>query len=950
MSEKNNTPTDITSMSTDSQLSLAIDELEEHFVLFDAEDRIVLANKAWKEFNRDIVEFTEPGITFEQHLRAAIERGLVPEAVGREEAWLEERLDRHFNPRGPFELERQDGRWILIHEQRLPNNGTVLIISDTSEQKRVGEELRQSEERFQAFIKNLPAKMHVKDSQGRYLLINPVLEKLLGVTNEKAIGKTVLEILPQHEGEIFDAHDREVLVTGMPSTREEDFSAQGSERTFLTVKFPIHDADGKVVAVGGSGIDITERKHIEQLLRKREQELNSVVESSPDLIVRFDTDCRAVFVNRLVGKTIANAPEEILGKTPRERKDSGYIRQAEDYHAKLEQVIKTGQADEVYVSLKNVHGEWRIYSIRLVCERNSDGEIIGALAFGRDITEQKQAEQALKEAQRKLEQSVDERTRQLQEEIEQRKQIERNLKLSEERFRDIAASSSDWFWEMGPDLRLSYIDESFRDIAGVDPKTYLGKTRRELASGHSDSKALRKHLDDLDNHRPFRDFQYELTRPDGTSQYISLSGIPVFDVDGDFMGYRGAGANVTAQVESERRAARAQEEMRVAKEQAEKASQAKSEFLASMSHELRTPMNAILGFAQLLDMDNDFSLTEGQKECVGHILASGEHLLNLIADVLELNKIEAGGLSLSVSHVDAREMLDQCIQQMQLRADEKEIELVDESEGQVLPVLWSDATRLKQVLLNLLANAIKYNRHAGKVSLSCEELAQRMLRITVTDTGAGIPQDQQDALFQPFERLGRESGSIEGTGIGLTIAKRIIEMLHGEIGFNSTEGEGSSFWVDIPISKQQSIVALQQQSADSAYAPVKLVHDAGRPTTVLYVEDNPANMRLMESIIGRFPDARMLTAFNAETGIDLARKYIPDLILMDINLPGMNGIEAMQCLQGFSETADIPVVAISADAMPVDIEKAMHAGFKAYIPKPINVVSTCQAIEDFLKS
>lgn len=383
-------------LSRATQLAIAIDELSELFVLFDAEDRIVLANKAWRDLNREIIETTEPGVKFEDHLRAALAKGLVAEAVGREEEWLQERLERHRNPRGPFEISRQDGMWLLVHEQRLPNNGTVLILSDITRQKQVEGELRQSDQRFQAFVKNLPAKMHIKDPDGRYIMINPVTENLFGIANEHAVGKTVLDIFPERRGEAFDSHDKEVLKTGQASAAEEDFQTADGVRTFLTVKFPIRDDKGNVAAVGASGIDITDRKHIEELLRRREQELNSVVESSPDLIVRYDVHCRAVYVNRMVGKTLSMAAKEILGKTPLERKHSGHIRGVELYQAKLEQVIKTGESEQVEIQLRNPSGEWRTHSLYLVPERNSDGEIIGSLAFGRDITERKKAEEDLR--------------------------------------------------------------------------------------------------------------------------------------------------------------------------------------------------------------------------------------------------------------------------------------------------------------------------------------------------------------------------------------------------------------------------------------------------------------------------------------------------------------------------------------------------------------------------
>lgn len=382
-------------ISIEEQVVVAIDSLAEHFVLFDADDRIILANKAWKKLNQKIAEFTEPGIRFEDHLRAALNKGLIPEAVGREEEWLRERLDFHRNPKGSYEMTREGGQYLLVNEQRLTNGATVLIISNITEQKRVEAELRASNERFQAFVRYLPVKMHINDLQGRYLMINSVSENLFGLSNEEASGKTADEIFSEQKGNIFGSHDREVMKTGIPSTMEEEFSTREGLRTFLTVKFPICDASGKISAVGASGIDITERKRVEHLLRKREQELSSVVESSPDNIIRYDLNCRAVFVNQKMEETADVNASSLIGKTPIEAKFDGLIG-VENYQEKLQQVIRTGEPDEVDVAVTISNGDFRTHHICFVAEHGGDGEIIGALAFGRDVTESERTKEDLR--------------------------------------------------------------------------------------------------------------------------------------------------------------------------------------------------------------------------------------------------------------------------------------------------------------------------------------------------------------------------------------------------------------------------------------------------------------------------------------------------------------------------------------------------------------------------
>jgi len=391
-------------------------------------------------------------------------------------------------------------------------------------------------------------------------------------------------------------------------------------------------------------------------------------------------------------------------------------------------------------------------------------------------------------------------------------------------------------------------------------------------------------------------------------------------------------------------------DIRRSEQAAVEANRVKSEFLSSMSHELRTPMNAILGFAQLLQFDPKEPLSENQKSSIDLILKGGNHLLELIEQVLELSKIEAGHLSLSVNHTPVRDVIDQSLNLIQERADKDGIKIIDQIGRDDLPVLWTDSTRLTQVLLNLLSNAVKYNRENGTVTLTCREMPNRMLRINVVDTGRGILSDKQDDLFKPFERLGLEAGPIEGTGIGLTITKKIIELLSGQIGFESEEGKGSTFWVDVPMSEKQDAGVAIEKMATSPGKMIEKLDETNSQYTILYVEDNPDNMKLMEMIIGRIGNTRLLTAYNAELGLDLAKNERPDLILMDINLPGMNGIEALQQLQKTSETKDIPVIAITAAAMVKEVEDGLKAGFKDYITKPIKVPEFMQIIEKNLDS
>ena len=511
------------------------------------------------------------------------------------------------------------------------------------------------------------------------------------------------------------------------------------------------------------------------------------------------------------------------------------------------------------------------------------------------------------------------------------KQAEEALRESESRQERIIQSSNDGIWEWYSTKGGFHFSSRCWELIGYDAND------DEIVQGEDKLVVWRKHIhpqdliifdqalkDHMAGKGPF-DIEYRLIGKDKKMHWIRGRGRASFDAKGRPTRMSGANMDMTQIKLAEQRVIQA-------KVAAEKANQAKSEFLSSMSHELRTPLNAILGYAQLFEYD--LNLTQQQMANMREIRKAGDHLLQLINDVLDLAKIESGKMTLSLEPVLVSRIINEAFTLVQPQADAKGIHLYSSFNAMENYYVIADNVRYKQALINLLSNAVKYNNMGGEVEVSLHLATPKMLRLNVRDTGNGIPANRQNEVFQPFNRLNAEFSKIEGSGVGLVITKQLVEMMNGNLDFKSVENVGTDFWIDLTIASEWN----QQENEiikSVDYMPTQLAFDTHKK--VLYIEDNPTNIRLLQQFFERHDCLSLDVAEEPFVGIYKARSTQPDLIILDINLPGMDGFEAMSVLQKDPMTRHIPVVGLSANAMPYDIERGIKSGFFEYLTKPVDM-------------
>ncbi len=557
-----------------------------------------------------------------------------------------------------------------------------------------------------------------------------------------------------------------------------------------------------------------------------------------------------------------------------------------------------------------------VVSVTALRDNNEHGGIIGYLLIGTDNTARKQVE------------------------AEQEK-LDQLLRDQQFYTRSLIESNIDALMTTDPSGIITDVNKQMEALTGCSREDLIGAAFKNYFTDPARAEAA---INQVLSENKVTNYELTARAKDGKETVVSYNATNFHDRDGVLKGVFAAARDVTERKRWDQVLRENTSELEKAKAVAEKANLAKSDFLSGMSHELRSPLNAILGFAQLMESDSP-PPTSSQKANIEQILHAGWYLLELINDILDLAVIESGRLSLSLESVSLPEVMLECQAMMEPLAQKRAISMTfPEFEDSCF--IKVDRTRVKQVLINLLSNAIKYNRHGGKIVVACDAGTPERIRISVSDTGAGLSAEKLSQLFQSFNRLGQEASGEEGTGIGLVVSKRLVELMNGMIGVESTVGEGSVFWIDLHSDLDPHVMHRKALSTITAGPPI---NTGLRPHLLLYVEDNPANLKLVEQLIARRANMRLLTAGNGKDGIDLARGYLPDIILMDINLPGISGIEAMKIIHSDPKTADIPIIALSANAIPRDIEKGLEAGFFRYLTKPVIMNQLTETLNEALE-
>ena len=812
--------------------------------------------------------------------------------------------------------------------------GYLLIGTDNTARKRAEEALLKAGALQAAIFNSANFSSIATDEKGVIQLFNVGAERMLGYAAAEVLNKITPADISDPQEVIARAKALSLeLGTGIaPGFEALVFKASRGiediyELTYIRKdgsRFPaivsvtaLRDAQNAIIGYLLIGTDNSARKRAEEALLKAGA-LQSAIFNSANFS-SIATDAKGVIQIFNVGaeRMLGYAAADVMNKiTPADISDpQEVIARAKALSAELATPIAPGFEALVFKASRGIEDIYELTYIRkdgsrfpaivsVTALRDAQNAIIGYLLIGTDNTARKQIEA-------------------------EQKQLAQRLRDQQFYTRSLFESNIDAIMTTDPSGIITDVNKQMEVLTGCTRDELIGAPFKNY---FTDPDRAETSIKLVLSEKKVTNYELTVRARDGKETVVSYNATTFYDRDRRLQGVFAAARDVTERKRFEQALQESNVELESAKSAAEKANLAKSDFLSSMSHELRSPLNAILGFAQLMESASP-SPTASQAASIAQILQAGWHLLKLINEILDLAVIESGKVSLSLEPVSLAEVMSECQAMMEPEAQQRGIRMTfprfDDS-----VFVWADRTRLKQIVINLLSNAIKYNKEQGTVVVDCTVISPERTRISVKDTGAGLTPEKLAQLFQPFNRLGQEASGVAGTGIGLVVTKQLAELMEGVLGVESTVGMGSEFWVELLSTAAPEPAVGGAEPAEQA--------QPRRPTgtrirTLLYIEDNPANMELVEQLIARRTDLRLLTAVNGTLGIELARASPTDVILMDINLPGISGIDALKILREDPSTAHIPVVALSANAMPRDIAKGLEVGFFSYLTKPIKV-------------